>query len=295
MGDFHNNHTSQNESYNHNNISVNYEDDSRDYYLENAFFIRHVSTCIIIVIGLPLTLVAIYSLYSSVRNDHVAPIYVINLLISDLVQLCCLIAREASPGYWITMISLYVYDIAVLASVSFMLCLALERYLVIAHPLWYRFRRTVKTSVLVSLMVWALSTIYSFSYETFVITFLLPIPLLIFFLVGTLKALSASISVHSDEKRRIVAILVVVLLVYTLLFLPRIIVYLPKDLFSIPLLLLSDMFISVSPLADLVLYVFIRKGAIDNLLASVCCCRMESNDTETTISGERSRSFTATV
>ncbi|XP_045898913.1 G-protein coupled receptor 4-like [Micropterus dolomieu] len=267
--------SSQNQSYHYNNITSNYFEPK----------VIYVVTCIIVAVGLPLTLMAIYAFYSMVRSDHVAPIYVINLLICDLIQFCYMIVQVVpNVDRKIYNIFLYIYISALFASVGFMVCIALERYLVIAHPLWYRFRRTIKTSVVVCVLVWVLSPVcavcFYFTdvrYILFIILFLLPFPLLIFSLVGTLKALSASISVPSDEKRRIVGILVLVLLIYTLLFLPSIIWYLEINNDE-NLNILSFIFVRFSPLADSVLYVFMRKGLIDKLLASVCCCRMDSND-----------------
>uniref|UniRef100_A0A8C9Y3W5 Ovarian cancer G-protein coupled receptor 1-like n=1 Tax=Sander lucioperca TaxID=283035 RepID=A0A8C9Y3W5_SANLU len=261
-----------------------------DYDYIQARVIIYVVTCIIISFGLPLTLVAIYALCSLVGKDNVAPIYVINLLISDLIQLCCMIGFVVqSEDQKINQIGGRIYGSSLMASVGFMVCIALERYLVIACPLWYRFRRTIKISVGVCVLVWILSLVYlvtlvfcGFSEVTGTILatfFLLPLPLLIFFLVGTLKALSASISVPADEKRRIVGMLVLVLLIYMLLFLPRIILFLKEgNRYDITLTDLSSVFARLFPLADLVLYVFMRKGAIYKLLASVCCCRMDSND-----------------
>ncbi|XP_045930347.1 mas-related G-protein coupled receptor member A6-like [Micropterus dolomieu] len=257
-------------------------------YFKKLDLITHVVIHIIIAVGLPLTLVAIYALYSMVRRDHVAPIYVINLLITDVLQFCCMIIRVAPNGK-ISEIFYSIYLSALLASVYFMVCISLERYLVIAHPLWYRCRRTIKTSVVVCVVLWVLTgvcgvllffSVCVFILIIFPILLLLPFPLLIFSLVGTLKALSASISVPSDEKRRIVGILVLVLLIYTLLFLPDIIWFLIVSYINndVTLNLLSFIFVRLSPLADLFLYVFMRKGFIDKLLASVCCCRMESND-----------------
>ncbi|XP_051285383.1 G-protein coupled receptor 4-like [Dicentrarchus labrax] len=152
MEDLYINNSSLANTYNYSNVTSNNEDNN------NAVFIKNVLTCIIIGVGVPLTLVAIYALYSQVRNDHVAPIYVINLLISDLIQLCCLIVRVASPEDQEKLeIIVLVYLSGLGASVCFMVCVALERYLVIAFPLWYRFRRTIKTSVVVCVVVWVIS------------------------------------------------------------------------------------------------------------------------------------------
>ncbi|XP_042358709.1 G-protein coupled receptor 4-like [Plectropomus leopardus] len=246
----------------------------------------YVIAWIVIWIGFPLTLLAIYALYSLVREDHVAPVYVINLLFSDLIQMCCFVVWVARPWAWFAFyVSRCVYFIGVMASVGFMVCVALERYLVVACPLWYRFRRSIKLSVWVSISVWTLSlmefltallTSHSIIFRC--VFLLLPFPLLIFFLVGTLRALSAAISLPVKEKRRIVGTLVLVLLNYTVLFLPWVIWLLQKlhgqffhDVNDSGFYL---SFLQFSPLADLILYVFMRKGAVDKLLARLCCERM---------------------
>ncbi|KAM6997236.1 proteinase-activated receptor 2-like [Tautogolabrus adspersus] len=270
------------------NGSYEYENDD-DEYEQKVNFIMHVVTCIIISIGLPLTLMTIYALFSLVRKDHVAPIYVINLLISDLSQLCCMIIFETEQDQ--THIIVYdIYYCGLMTSVFFMVCVSLERYLVIAHPLWYRFKRTIKNSVVVSVVVWLIPpvlfyTLYiSFNLgvmiQVFAIFLIIPLPLFIFFLVGTLRALSASVSVPSEEKRRIVGILVLVLLNYTLLFLPSMI-WILKNKSDKTLHDLALTFLRLSPLADLFLYVFIRKRSIGKLFTAVNCCRVANTDTNT--------------
>ncbi|XP_067466725.1 ovarian cancer G-protein coupled receptor 1-like [Thunnus thynnus] len=275
------------ESNNHSNVTSHNNSTDNPYYGEPH--IIYVMTCVIISIGLPLTLVAIYSLYSQVKNDHVAPIYIINLLISDIFQFCCMIVKVAKPDWKIYRIFSDIHLIGLLVSIGFMVCIALERYLIIAWPLWYHVRRTIKISLVVCVVVWTLPLVFVLSVYFWVefkavitilgVLLLAPFPLLIFFLGGTLKSLSAAISVSSDEKRRIVGMLVLVLLIYTLLFLPTIIVFLIEEVRDNDTLVkLRLILIRFSPLADLILYVFIRKGAINKLLASLCCCRMDSDD-----------------
>ncbi|XP_073337564.1 uncharacterized protein [Pagrus major] len=292
MEDFHISSTSQDKSFNYSNITSNYNDSSNiinsdpDELHGKVKLILYVMTCVITAIGLPLTLVAIYAVYSLVRKDHVVPVYVINLLISDLIQFCCLITSVTGSDGMMSLIVVHIYFSSLMVSVCFMLCIALERYLIIACPLWYRFRHTIKFSVVLCVVVWVLSPVTSLTLVTLenvsiariVIGtfFFFPLPLFIFFLGGTLKALSAS-RVPSDEKRRILGILVLVLLIYTLLFLPAIIL-LMGNVYNHHLAYVSYVFLWLSPLADLFLYVFMRKGIIDKLLASVCCCRMDSND-----------------
>ncbi|XP_067338124.1 G-protein coupled receptor 4-like [Channa argus] len=279
----------------HSNITLN---DSYDYYnnlydynstddYENGssvdFF--YVLTCIIISVGFPVTLMAIYAVFSLLRKDHVAPIYVINLLISDLMQLCCMIANVVEC-LLACKIVFYIYHIGLMASVCFMVCIALERYLAIAWPLWYRHKRTIKISVVVCVVVWAIPVAYTFfgvfwndEHFLFGIFLLLPFPLLIFFFGATIKALSAAISVPSEEKQRIVGLLILVLLIYTLLFLPSAILALAGNFQNnFVFINVSFLLVKLSPLADLFMYVFLRKGAVNKLLASVCCCRTDHSD-----------------
>uniref|UniRef100_A0A672YQ13 G-protein coupled receptors family 1 profile domain-containing protein n=1 Tax=Sphaeramia orbicularis TaxID=375764 RepID=A0A672YQ13_9TELE len=238
------------------------------------------------------------SLFSSFgfleHKNHATPIYVINLLISDLLQLCSLIVwlvpHESGK---LNDVFFYVYFLGEMASVGFMVCVALERYLVITHPLWYRFSRSIKISGVVCVVVWLLPLIYLIPFFLGVkrlireiilgVYHMLPLPLFIFFLGGTLKALLAASRIPATEKRRILGILVLVLLNYLFLFMPSVIWSLiettrKNKIFSYT----SYVLLYCSPLADVFLYVFIRKGVVDNLLASLCCCKMDNGSVEAT-------------
>ncbi|XP_029926906.1 LOW QUALITY PROTEIN: G-protein coupled receptor 4-like [Myripristis murdjan] len=264
-------------------ISIENDTDGLEPYLSTTFL---VTSCIVSSIGLPLTLLAIYALYSLVQENNVAPVYVINLLISDLIQMCCLVIWVENPRIIMFVVSAIIYSIGLMASVGFMVCVAMERYLVIACPLWYRFRRNINITGVVCFTVWVLPLLVAFlNYYIFISYFssphillsiylLVPFPLLIFFLAGTVKALSSSISVPPEEKRRIVGTLVLVLLNYTLLFLPTIILYISADTRTDTYNPVQSTLLQLSPLMDLVLYIFMKKGAVDKLLGYLCRCRM---------------------
>ena len=227
--------------------------------------------------GIPATFLAIYLLYFLICANHIAPIFVINLLISDLLQMCVVPLVHRGCCHIVVGV---MYFIGLTASVGFMVCIALERYLLIAFPLWYRFGCKVKYSIMLSSIVWLFSFVYvGIIYSMLLpgeamliltsVLILIPLPLLIFFLVGTLRALSDSISVPLLEKIRIIGILALVLGIYCVLFLPRVIYFLLVAMHIPVKTPLLGFLVLLNPLVDPLLYVFMRKGAcpcLDRLL-----------------------------
>ncbi|XP_066578257.1 G-protein coupled receptor 4-like [Amia ocellicauda] len=198
---------------------------------------------LIVLIGLPANCLAICSLYRMIRADMVVPIYIINLLISDLLQISVrvimliiifiLTHREGLLIAWAILESIFFMSLS--ASIGLMLCIALERYLVVAHPLWYRYHRNVRHATLVSVGVWVsveiLTAVVKPLYfilhlhkqimiTIFVLSLLLFPLLLFFFFFDTWRAIAGAISVRDAEKSRIVCMLALVLGTYTVLFLP---------------------------------------------------------------------------
>ncbi|XP_039477555.1 proteinase-activated receptor 2-like [Oreochromis aureus] len=248
-------------------------------------------TWIIVCVSLPLTPLAIFLLCMQGRNDHIGQIYVISLHIADLVQLFCMVVHMSGVKDFLTRIIFFyfIYPCGVMASVGFMVCLSMERYLVVAHPLWYQHRRTNKITVVVCVSVWIISVFVGLlNANIFGALLIIPLPLLFFFLIRTIKAVSAS-SVPSDEKRRIVAVLVLVVLIYILVFVPRIKMecfYQAPTIDYNTFLLVSNItcsLIQLNPLLDLILYFFIKKSIVNKLLSCLYCCKVDNDNIRTSV------------
>lgn len=160
--------------------------------------------------------------------------------------------------------------------------------MVVAHPVWYQQRRTIKVTVVGCVLVWIISVFVGLLNNDYLGAFLIiPLPLLIFFLIKTIKAVSAT-SVPSDEKQRIVAVLVLVVLIYILVFVPRTILeilYLTNTHWQ-TLYFVYDTtcsLVQLNPLIDLIMYFFINKWVLNKLLSCLCCCKLDNNDLRTSV------------
>lgn len=254
--------------------------------LDNAvrFEVLSAVSWIILAVALPLTLLAIYGLYFFIKADNVAPVYVINLLISDVIQIC------ANPfSFWAekeifadTMYSLYFFGL--MASVWFMVCIAAERFIMIAYPVFYRYTRTMKRALFVSFGVWMMAifavvgfTISDTAAKYRALVFLPSFPLLMGFFLGTWRVLLKTRSVSLQRQRQIMGTLALVLFIYVLLFLPFIVSSLLFYLLELKnqtsvfyFHLISEVLVSLNPMLDPILYVCMRQDAKDILWVLPC-------------------------
>nr|XP_023680705.1 proteinase-activated receptor 2-like isoform X2 [Paramormyrops kingsleyae] len=271
--------------------SLNFTTDYVDIFEETVAWI-------ILLIGLPAISLACYALYRLIKADHVAPLYVINLLLSDLVQIICRIYFVSQKHFGFLspelikarLIFLVIVRFGLVASLGFMVCISLERYLVVAHPLWYRYRRNLKYTVLTCIFIWLFSVIYAVIdynievYRTFLSVlatlFLLPFPFLLFFYVSSRRALKSTISVSVAEKNRILGALALVFGIYVVLYLPFTFMAFFLVISNIRtytvycFMAVARSMVRLSPLVDPFLYIFMRKGARDTLEAFPCFRRV---------------------
>ncbi|XP_039526178.1 mas-related G-protein coupled receptor member A5-like [Pimephales promelas] len=251
------------------------------------------------IVVMILTLCALCALLKSQRST---PVFVIHLILSDLIQIICILtwtvtgSGDADNAYYYSLI----------AGLYFMACVALERYLLVSHPIWYRSHHSLKVCCVISVIVWFVPLIfvnfnskyYLFTPLSRAIAYLIPYPIIILCFIGTCRGLSRAISLTSVKRKKILGSLFLVLLTYTFLILPNIIMIIIYEFFNdyyhsfYDLLVifwsLSECLLFLNPLADCVLYMFIRPD-VGGLMKSVhCCCRTDTHQDSTHTRDEHS-------
>ncbi|MBN3273377.1 GPR4 protein, partial [Polyodon spathula] len=234
-----------------NNISCNNIDFSSDQTFLSVLY------GFVFCIGLPTNCLALYGLYRLVKTDNALPVYVINLLLSDLLQISMLplwIDYYSHGHVWRFGVTACVFvcfisNVSLYSSIFFLCCISLERYLAITHPLWYRNLHTPKLTAMTCVGLWvAVTLVVLMDYliglgtvtepqclehyprkwiyavlqlllKTF--TFPLPLFLLVFVHRRTRVSLAHSVSVSAEEKKRISSLLALVVIIFTLVFGPH--------------------------------------------------------------------------
>ncbi|XP_039601998.1 G-protein coupled receptor 4-like [Polypterus senegalus] len=210
----------------------------------------------IFCIGLPVNCLAVFGLYRLVKSENGLPIYVINLLLSDILQIFTLplwihyysYGHQWYFGATSCKIMGCIFYISLYASIFFLCCIALERYLAIAHPLKFPAIRRLWFACLLSLSLWTFITIIpavafkvlfpesnnslciekypskknfiAYRIITLILSFFFPLAFLLFMYRGTLRSLSHVQSVNKSEKKRIRGLLSLLVLIFLLVFGP---------------------------------------------------------------------------
>ncbi|XP_024153808.1 uncharacterized protein LOC112162262 [Oryzias melastigma] len=237
-----------------------------------------------VCVCLPLTVVVFLIVCLKARRGHV-PIYYVNLLIANLIQLLCMIdfvvkyyGHQMGP-----FTSVFVHVSADMASLGFRMCIALERYFFIAFPQFEYIRQT-KGSVLLCAAVWGVCVIMipiPVVYEenlSIRLMAVLPAPVFIICLFETIRLLCQAApfatSVPKEDKQRIVGTLIVLMLNYSLLTFPIAIIGILMIYFRVLFFLFEGIIWLhyFSSFMDLILFVLTLKGPIDKLLGCLCPC-----------------------
>ncbi|XP_016311992.1 G-protein coupled receptor 4-like [Sinocyclocheilus anshuiensis] len=206
---------------------------------------------IFFIIGTPLNLLALFGLYRLIQSENVLPVYVINLLIADLIQLLTLplwIDYYANGHYWrfgprsCQFMGLFFY-ISIYAGIFFMCIIALERHLAIARPLSFKHLRNLKFARWIALGIWILIAVppaiafdklfpkqgnYTLCIEkypsegsfityrliTLLVSFIIPLSFIVGLHRETVRSLMAINSLLSEEKKSIRGLLTLLVAVF---------------------------------------------------------------------------------
>ncbi|CAN9509478.1 unnamed protein product [Ophioblennius macclurei] len=219
-------------------------------------------TCIyglIFSLGLPSNLLSLWGLYHLGRSGGgggCQRVYILNLLLSDLLQLLTLPlwilylqgAHRWPYGRITCELVGYVFYVNVYASVMFLCLIALDRCLAIVYPLSSRGVRTVKVAALSGIAAWTLTFLFClsgllpsvfdserllcleqypvspkfahFKIATVLLGFLLPCTILGYTSAHIGVTLRRSPSVSDQERHKIVGILVVITINFIAVFGP---------------------------------------------------------------------------
>ncbi|XP_043552866.1 ovarian cancer G-protein coupled receptor 1-like [Chiloscyllium plagiosum] len=126
----------------------------------------------VFIIGLPINLLSLYHSYLQIRQKNELGIYLCNLTISDLLYLLSLplwIQYMLQHDDWQYSRELCIFSGLLLyqniyISIGFLCFIAINRFLVVAYPLKFKFIHSRKAALLISILIWlkeiAVCTIY---------------------------------------------------------------------------------------------------------------------------------------
>ncbi|KAK6488455.1 G-protein coupled receptor 4-like [Huso huso] len=207
-------------------------------------------------IGLPASCLAIYGLYRLVKTENILPVFIMNLLLSDILQICTLplwIDYYSQGHRWrfgktFCTITGTLFYVSMFVSIGFMCCIALERYLAVSHPMWFQNPKRLKYTAMLCVGMWITFTfpalvyldfskdypasdlcfeddypdkkLAMFNLITMVMIFTPALILLVVLYSATRRSITKAVSIPDNEKKRINRLLALVLLIFVLVFGP---------------------------------------------------------------------------
>ncbi|XDV31526.1 hypothetical protein PO909_002517 [Leuciscus waleckii] len=185
---------------------------------------------IISSIEILIMILTLFALFALIKSNRSTPVFVIHLILSDLIQIICRLTHSFTGSCSWSWAAYNAYWYSLIAGLYFMACVAFERYLLVSHPIWYRSHHSLKVCCVVSVIIWFVPLIFTdfyhyqlFSLLSLSIGCLIPYPIIILCFVGTCRGLSRAISLTSLKRKKILGSLFLVLLTYTFLILPNVI------------------------------------------------------------------------
>lgn len=139
------------------------------------FYLLPVAYVVVMVLGLPGNLAALWFFLVKRRHQRSgSDVFIINLAVADVAFLCALPFRihyHLQRNFWsldkyTCVFSGVIFHASTYASLVFMTCICVDRYVATLHPLTYMRHRNSRLPVLVSATVWV---VYSVAILVFVL------------------------------------------------------------------------------------------------------------------------------
>ncbi len=97
---------------------------------------------------------ALFGLCCLLRSNHAVPLFVMNLFLCDIIQICvkpvlnfCTLTEQNNLFLFV----FHVYIMSIIVNIGFMVCISVERYIMIKYPVWYRLHHSCRNLVLICL------------------------------------------------------------------------------------------------------------------------------------------------
>nr|XP_015200307.1 PREDICTED: G-protein coupled receptor 4-like [Lepisosteus oculatus] len=224
-------------------------------FSSDTLFLSLLYSCVFCV-GLPLNCLALFGLHGLLKAGDILPVFVINLLLSDLLQILTLplwIDYFSNDHKWrfgeaACRVIGCIFWISLFVSIFFMCCIFLERYMAVTHPLLFQKHIRVRNSCIFCAFLWVFVTICSsvgiglgfesapldrcmetyptekdfaqFQLIAMTITFVLPLCFLLSIYRGIQKNIVNVTSIRDKEKRKILLMLTLIIVMFVLVFGP---------------------------------------------------------------------------
>ncbi|XP_023668012.1 G-protein coupled receptor 4 [Paramormyrops kingsleyae] len=245
------------------NISFCNVDSRIDHLFQPTLYI------IVIVLGLPTNCMALWAAYLQVRQKNELGIYLMNLSVADLLYIATLplwVDYFLHLDNWIhgqvsCKLFGFIFYTNIYISIAFLCCISMDRYLAVAYPLKFVRIRSIKTAVLVSVIVWVIEIVansaplfhdelfkdrfnHTFCFEKYpmqdwvagmnlyriFLGFLFPWGLMIFSYQRILHAVRGNISTEKQEKDKIKRLALSLIMIVLFCFAPYHILLLSRSI-----------------------------------------------------------------
>ncbi|NP_001004810.1 novel 7 transmembrane receptor (rhodopsin family) protein isoform X2 [Xenopus tropicalis] len=212
----------------------------------------------VFIVGLPSNLIAIGVIVQLIRKKNILGIYLANLCASDLMYIMTLpvwIVYTAKEDWLFSTLTCkivgFFFNANLYSTISFLSCIATDRFVAMVFPLRSRIIRSMKTAVVICVIVWLIilgSHLYfltrddvftstqnvelcyerypmetwmaHLNYFRIFVVFLIPLILLVFSYCSIIRVIYRTATLETDQKRKITGLLMSMTAIFVVCYLP---------------------------------------------------------------------------